>query len=76
MLLRWGFNIHLELEHGKETNVELDVVSNEDVEEIVRGGIEASRPTFKNNTLYFPDGMKSGAMEDDGAFMYDLARGK
>lgn len=76
MLLCWGFNIHLELEHGKGTNVELDVMSNEDVEEIVRGGIEASRPTFKNNTLYFPDGMKSGAMEDDGAFMYDLARGK
>ena len=76
MLLRWGFNIHLELEHGKGTNVELDVMSNEDVEEIVRGGIEASRPIFKDNTLYFPDGAKSGALDDDGAFLYDLARGK
>ena len=38
MLLRWGFNIHSELEHGKGTNLELDVVSNEDRnKEIVRG---------------------------------------
>lgn len=34
-LLRWGFNIHLELEHGKGTNVALDVGTYGDIDEIM-----------------------------------------
>lgn len=34
LLLRWGFNIHLELEHGKGTNVELNRATQEDINEI------------------------------------------
>ena len=75
-LLRWGFGIHLELEHGKGTNVELDVVTAEDIDQITDEKIKASRPTFKNETLIYPDGTKSGNEEDDGMFLYDLARGK
>lgn len=33
-LLRWGFNIHLELEHGKGTNVELNRATKEDIDEM------------------------------------------
>ena len=75
-LLRWGFGIHLELEHGKGTNVELDVLTAEDIDQITSDKIVATRPTFKDGTLYFPDGTKTGELEDDGAFLYDLARGK
>jgi len=72
LLLRWGFNIHLELEHGKGTSVTIDAVSSDYVDE----QIKANRPTLKEETLYFHDGTKSGKLEDDGAFLYDLARGK
>ena len=72
LLLRWGFNIHLELEHGKGTSVAIDAVTSDYVDE----QLKASRPTLKDETLYFPDGTKSGKLEDDGAFLYDLARGK
>ena len=72
MLLRLGYNIHLELEHGKGTNVEMDVIKEEDIDEIIK----SSQPKFKDGTLYFPDGSKSGELEDDGQFLYDLARGK
>ena len=34
LLLRWGFNIHVELEHGKGTNVELNRATQEDIDEI------------------------------------------
>lgn len=76
MLLRWGFNIHLEIEHGKGTNVELDVASNEDIDALVDEKIKASQPRFEDETLVFPNGTKSGKNEDDGQFLYDLARGK
>lgn len=76
MLLRWGLGIHLELEHGKGTNVELDVVTAQDIDEITDEKIKASRPLFKDDTLFFPEGTKSGEMEDDGQYLYDLARGK
>ena len=36
LLLRWGFNIHLELEHGKGTNVELNRATQEDIHEIFK----------------------------------------
>lgn len=76
LLLCWGFNIHLELEHGKGTNVELDLLSNEDIDQIFDEKMEANRPRVKDETLYFPDGAKSGKMEDDGQYLYDLAREK
>ena len=38
--------------------------------------IKASRPYYKDGTLYFSDGTKSGEMEDDCQYLYDLARGK
>ena len=75
-LLRWGFNIHLELEHGKGTNVALDVGTYDDIDEIMDEKIKANRPIFKNETLFYPDGSKSGKEEDDDMFLYDLARGK
>ncbi len=75
-LLRWGFNIYLELEHGKGTNVELDMASDADIEALFNEKMKENRPAFKNETLYFPDGTKSGKYEDDGQYLYDLARGK
>ena len=66
----------LGLEHGKGTNVELDVVTAEDIDEITDEKIKASRPKYKDGTLYFPDGSKSGELEDDDQYLYDLARGK
>ena len=75
-LLRWGFNIHLELEHGKGTNVELNIGDDSDIEAIFDQKIKEAQPRFENDTLYFPDGTKSGKLEDDGQFLYDVARGK
>ena len=75
-LLRWGFNIHLELEHGNGTNVELDLGSDEAIDAIFDEKMKANRPYMKDETLYFPDGTKSGKNEDDGQFLYDFARGK
>lgn len=76
MLLRWGFGIDLELKHGEGTSVEMDVITAEEIDNIAEEKIKASQPTFRNGTLYFPDGSKSGDLEDDGAFLYDQARGK
>ena len=75
-LLRWGFNIHLELEHGRGTNVELNVASNDEIDAIFDEKMKANRPVFKDETLTFHDGTKSGKYEDDEQFLYDLARGK
>ena len=72
LLLRWGFGIHLELEHGKGTSVTIDAVSSDYVDE----QLKASRSTIKDETLFLPDGTKSGKLEDDEASLYDLARGK
>ena len=74
MLLLWGFNIYIELEHGKGT--ELGLITQEKFNEIFDDKIKASQPRFENETLYFPDGTKSGKMEDDDMFLYDVARGK
>ena len=76
LLLRWGFNIHLELEHGKGTNVELDMSDDSDIEAIFDQKIKDIQPRFENDTLYFPGGTKSGELEDDGQSLYDVARGK
>lgn len=35
MLLRWGFGINLDLDHGKGTNVELDALSAKDIKAIL-----------------------------------------
>lgn len=75
-LLRWGFGIHMDLEHGKGTSVELNLASNADIEEIFDEKMKANRPKYKDGTLYFPDGTKSGELEDDSQYLYDLARGK
>lgn len=48
MLLRWGFNIHLELEHGKGTNVEIDTLTAEDIEEITSEKIEEAKPKWED----------------------------
>ena len=74
MLLRWGFNINIELEHGKGT--ELGLITQEKFNEIFDNKIEESQPRFEDETLSFPDGTKSGKMEDDGMFLYDVVRGK
>ena len=39
-LLRWGFGVHLEMEHGKGTNVELPMMTQEDVEESWKDAME------------------------------------
>ena len=67
-LLLWGFGINLDMERERGTNVELNYATNDDIDEIVNEKIKASRPHYKNGTLYFPDGTKSGEMEDDGQF--------
>ena len=38
-LLRWGFDIHIELEHGRGTNVELDVATPEDIDDLIKGQV-------------------------------------
>lgn len=65
-LLRWGFNIHLDLEHGKGTNVELNQASNEDIDRMMDEKIKASRPRYKNGGLYFPDGTETSELGDNG----------
>ena len=75
-LLRWGLAINLEIEREEGMNVELNYATNNDIDEIINEKIEASRPQFKDGRLFFPDGTKSGKMEDDGQYLYDLARGK
>ena len=75
-LLLWGCDINLEVERMKGTNMEIDSITNEDIDAIVEEKIKATRPRFENGTLYFPDGSKSGEMEDDDQYLYDLARGK
>ena len=66
LLLRWGFNIHLELEHGKGTNVELDRATQEDIDRMMDEKIKASQPRYKNGGLYYPDVTKTGEFEDGG----------
>ncbi len=47
-----------------------------DIDEIMDDKIKASQPRIEDKTLVFPDGTKFGKNEDDGQFLYDLARGK
>ncbi len=72
----WGLGIHIEIEREQGTNVSLNNMLYADIDEIVDEKIKESRPKFENDTLYFPDGTKSGKMEDDDLYLYDLARGK
>ena len=74
MLLRWGFGIHLELEHGKGTNVELDAITAEDIDVITDEKIKASRPRYKDGSLYFPEGTISEGIEDDGDSLNDIEK--
>lgn len=75
-LLLWGLGINLKMKREQGTNVALNYATNDEIEEIFNEKIKASRPYYKDGTLYFPDGTKSGKMEDDGQYLYDLARGK
>lgn len=75
-LLMWGFSINLEMKREMGTNVALNVATPEDIDEIFDEKMKANRPKYKDGTLYFPDGTKSGEIEDDGMFLYDVARGK
>ena len=68
-LLRWGFGIHLELEHGKGTNVELDVVTADDIDEIVDQKVEEAKPKWET--------IDGGTWDGDAAQAeYDRIRGK
>lgn len=75
-LLLWGCHINLEMKRVQGTNVELNTITNEDLDAMFEEGMKANRPRIENGTLYFPDGSKSGDMEDDDQFLFDLARGK
>ena len=75
-LLLWGFHINLAMERSTGTNVALNVATPEEIDEMYDKKMKANRPTYKDGTLYFPDGSKSGSLEDDGQFLYDVARGK
>ena len=55
-LLIWGFCINLDMERERGTNVELNYATNDDIDEIFNEKIKASRPYYKDGTLYFPDG--------------------
>ena len=50
-LLRWGFGIHLELEHGKGTNVDVPTMTPDEVAEIVKGNVEKAVPKVVNDAL-------------------------
>lgn len=75
-LLLFGCQINLEMERTKGTNVELNSITNEEIDAIVEEKIKANRPRVENGTLYYPDGARSGNMDDDDQFLSDLARGK
>ena len=75
-LLLWGCCINIEMERIKGTNMELNTITDEDIDAIVEESIKSARPRLENGTLYFPDGSKSGSMEDDDQFLSDLERGK
>ena len=50
-LLRGGLCVQLELEHGKGTNVELDTITAEDIDEIVGQKVEEARPKWDGDIL-------------------------
>ena len=50
-LLKWGLCVQLELEHGKGTNVELDTITAEDIDEIVGQKVEDARPKWEGDIL-------------------------
>ena len=51
LLLRWGMGIHLELEHGKGTNVELDTLTAEAIDEVVDHKVDDARPKWEGDVL-------------------------
>ena len=71
LLLKYGLDKNVEI--PKEFKIKrLSFVTEDEVDD----KIQASQPRFEDETLVFPDGTKSGKNEDDGQFLYDLARGK
>lgn len=71
-----GFCIDLDIKRGFGTNVELDHIEPELIQDMMQQEIKNNRPRLVDETLIFPDGAKSGKLEDDEAYLYDLARGK
>ena len=47
-LLRWGFHVHLDMEHGKGTNVELETITVKDIDEIVGQKVEDAKPKWES----------------------------
>lgn len=56
MLLRWGLGVNISIEHGKGTNVELEVMTESEIDEIVSKKIDDKGPKMVENTLVFPNG--------------------
>ena len=75
LLLKYGLGDDIEI--PKDYKIKrLTFVAAEELDEVVDKKIEKARPRLEDETLVFPDGTKSGKNEDDGQFLYDLARGK
>ena len=50
-LLRWDLCVQLELEHGKGTNVELDTITAEEIDQVVGQKVENARPKWEGDIL-------------------------
>ena len=74
-LLKYGIGHEVEMPTDFKVK-RLSFVTTEEVDDIIDEKIEGSKPRLEDETLIFPDGTKSGKNEDDGQFLYDLARGK
>jgi len=75
-LLQWGCLINLDVKRMKGMNMELNYATNEDIDSLFDDFRKTTRPRYENETLYFPDGTKSGKLEDEDQFLYDLSKGK
>jgi hypothetical protein len=56
MLLKWGLNVEISIEHGKGTSVEQGAISKMEIEEIVSRRIDYNKPKVIGDTLVFQDG--------------------
>ena len=54
-LLRWGFDVHIGLQHGKGTNVELDVATPEDIDDLIKGQVADEVSREVRNALEWDD---------------------
>lgn len=75
LFLRFGIGYGVEMPTDFKVK-RLSFVTTGEVDDIFDEKIEGSKPRLEDETLIFPDGTKSRKNEDDGQFLYDLARGK